>query len=219
MDKIKILVADDHPLVRSGIMNLLAGQDNMEVIGEAGSGEECVEKVKLLKPDVVILDISMPGISGLEAVGLIKKEVPSAAIVILTMHEEKEYMYNTLRLPIDGLLHKSAGKEEIIDAVKSAASGVKYYGKAVKEILVNNFVDKYPDTEKKEEPLLTKREKDILVLVAEGLSSYEISEKLSISHRTVDTHRSNLIQKFNLKSSFGLLKFALDFVNSQRKTT
>jgi len=211
MDKIKVMLVDDHMLVRSGIKNLLADQEDILIEGEVSSGEEAVEKARLIHPDLILMDISLPGISGLEAAKIIKSEMPSVKIVALTMHDEKEYVYNMLKTNIDGLLHKSAGKNEISGAIRNAAAGNKYYGSAVSEMLVNNFVDRFR-TDELDTVILTKREKEIVYFLAQGLSTSEIAEKLSISHRTVDTHRSNLIQKFNLNSSSELIKFSVEFV-------
>jgi DNA-binding NarL/FixJ family response regulator len=128
------------------------------------------------------------------------------------MHEEQEYIYNTIKLNIDGLLHKSASKEEIVEAIRSTASGNKFYGKSVHAVLINHFVDRYPDDDD-DIMILTKREKEILIRIAQGMSTLEIADNLSISPRTVDSRRSNLIQKFKLKNSAGLMKFAINYLN------
>jgi len=209
--KIKVLIVDDHLLVRSGIKSLLDDQTDIEISGEASSGEEAVEKARSLNPDVILMDISLPGISGLEASKIIKQEIPSAAVVILTMHDEREYVYNTLKMNIDGLLHKSASKQEIAAAIRSAASGEKFYGSTVSEMLVDHFVDRFKIDEIND-LILTKREKEIVYLLAQGLSTSEIAERLSVSPRTIDTHRSNLIQKLNLNNSADLVRFCVEFI-------
>lgn len=209
--KIKILIVDDHLLVRSGIKSLLDDQSDMEISSEASSGEEAVEKARAIRPDVILMDISLPGISGLEAAEIIKQELPSTAVVILTMHDEREYVYNTLKMNIDGLLHKSASKQEIVAAIRSAASGEKFYGSTVSEMLVDHFVDRFKIDEINN-LVLTKREKEIVYLLAQGLSTSEIAERLSVSPRTIDTHRSNLIQKLNLNNSADLVRFCVEFI-------
>lgn len=211
MEKIKVLLVDDHLLVRSGIISLLADQQDIIISGEASSGEEAVEKAGVLNPDVILMDISLPGISGLEAAEKIKLEHPQMKVVILTMHDEREYLYNTLKMNIDGLLHKSAGKDEISEAIRNAANGVKYYGSTVSEMLVNHFIDRFRIDEL-DNLILTKREKEIVYLLSQGLSTSEIAERLCISPRTVDTHRSNLIQKLNLKNASDLVRFSVDFI-------
>jgi DNA-binding NarL/FixJ family response regulator len=215
MDKIKLLIVDDHLLVRSGIISLLSDEEDIEISGEAASGEEALKKVESIKPDVVLMDISMSGMSGLQAAELIKNHSPAVKVIILTMHEEKEYLYNALKIKVDGILNKSAGKTELSEAVRSASKGERYFGRSVSEILADHFIE---DTHTKGKTLLlTKREKEILLCIAENLTTSEIAEKLSVSPRTIDTHRSNLIQKYHLKSAQGLYKFALDYVANSDK--
>jgi DNA-binding NarL/FixJ family response regulator len=215
MNTIQVLLVDDHLLVRSGIKSLLADQKDILIAGEASSGEEALEFVKSNLPDVILMDISMPGISGLQAAEIIKKENPGIKIIMLTMHEEKEYIYNVLKLKVNGILHKSASKNEITEAIRVAASGERYLGRSVSSLLADHFLqDMHSDSVKL---LLTKREKEILSCVAANYTTAEIAEHLCISPRTVDTHRSNIIQKYNLKNSQGLYKFALDYVNPPGK--
>jgi DNA-binding NarL/FixJ family response regulator len=219
MKKIKLLIVDDHMLVRSGVITLLSDQDDMIIAGEASSGEEAVEKAKSCSPDVVLMDISMSGISGLEAAEIILKDSPQIKIVILTMHEEKEYIYNALKLKVSGILNKNADKYEITEAIRTAFAGNRFYSKNILDVLTENFIEGTNRSEEKISTMLSRREKEILVLIAEGFSSSEIAAQLLISPRTVDTHRSNMIQKYNLKSAQGLIKFAIDFVNTQKNNS
>ncbi len=214
MKKIKVLLVDDHLLVRTGIISLLSDQQDFIISGEATSGEEAVEKAGILDPDVILMDISLPGISGLEAAEKIKQEHPQIKVVILTMHDEREYLYNTFKMNIDGLLHKSAGKDEISEAIRSAFKGGKYYSSAVSEMLVNHFIDRFRIDEI-DNLILTRREKEIVYLLSQGLSTSEIADRLSLSVRTIDTHRSNLIQKLNLKNASDLVRFSVDFMKKK----
>jgi two-component system, NarL family, response regulator NreC len=215
MNKIKLLIVDDHLLVRTGITSLLSDQTDIEITGEASSGEEAIEKVNSSEPDVILMDISMEGISGLKAAELIKQDHPDIKIIMLTMHDENEYIYNALKIKVNGFLHKSAGKNEIAEAVRSCAEGNVYIGRNITEILAEYFVGEV-QTEGKV-LLLTKREKEILSCIAADFTTNEIAGHFSISPRTVDTHRSNLIQKYNLKNAQGLYRFAADYVRNSRK--
>jgi DNA-binding NarL/FixJ family response regulator len=217
MSEIKVLIVDDHLLVRSGIISLIADQSDIVAAGEAGSGEEALNMIEFCDPDVILMDISMAGMSGLQAAEIIKVKYPEIKILILTMHEEKEYIYNALKTKVEGILNKNASKTEIVEAIRSVAAGGKYYGKTVSEILANHFVENITQAETRSKLFLTKREKEILSYIAEGLSTSDIAEHLAISTRTVESHRSNLIQKYDLKNVQGLFKFAIDFKASQNK--
>ncbi len=214
MTKIKILIVDDHALVRAGVFSLLKENDNMEIIGEAENGEEAIEKVIKLKPDVALIDISMPGISGIEATKEIKRQRPETQILILTMHENEEYIYNALINGADGLLHKNTTKEEITLAITKIASGQKFFGNNFSEVLLNKFLNKHnTDGTTEGKIILTKREKEILYWVGRGFSNIEIGDKLNISPRTVDTHKTNLVQKLNLKNTNALIRYAYENEN------
>jgi two-component system response regulator NreC len=213
MDKIRVLIVDDHFLVRTGIISLLKDVPEIEIIGEAENGKTAIEMCKISAPEVVLMDISMPGMSGIEATKYIKVVNPSINILILTMHESEEYFYNTLKQGASGILNKNAGKEELIAAIKSVSAGKRYIGNSISELMIDTLMQKFEEdflNKEKEQVILTKREKDILYFIANGFSNQDIAEKLKISVRTVETHKSNLMQKLNLKSAAALSLYAFE---------
>lgn len=211
MDTIRTFIVDDHLLVREGIKSLLKDEKEIEIIDEAENGTDAVKKSLELKPDVILMDISMPDISGLEATSVIKRDLPSVNILILTMHENEEYIYSALKLGASGILHKNISKEELIMAIKTVAGGKRYFGLSISQIVIENLIKKFDENNStKEEIILTKREKEVLHLIASGFSNLEIADSLTISSRTVDSHKTNLMKKLNLKSSASLTKFAIE---------
>jgi two-component system, NarL family, response regulator NreC len=216
MDKIRILLADDHELVRSGLMKLLETYKDLTVVGEAGDGLEAIEKTKALKPDVLIIDLSMPKLSGVEATKIVRKECPQVAVLVLTMHQNEEYVYQIFKSGAGGYILKDAGKDDLATAIRTVARGEKYFSSRVSEIMVSGFLRKTSmrdegtsGTTEGLKVALTRREKEVLSLIAEGLNNQEISERLFISPRTVDTHRTNIMQKLDIHDVGNLVKFAI----------
>lgn len=210
--KIKVLIADDHDIVRSGLRMLFQRTPDVVVVGEAGDGEEAVRLAEKIKPDVAILDVSMPKLNGLQATRALKERFPSIRVLILTIHEEEEYIYEMIRSEADGHVLKSANRKEIIDAVHSVASGGQFYSSAISSLMINEFIRKVKEDEeapKRPAQSLTKREIEILRLVAHGLSSKEIAEKLFLSVSTINTHRTNLMHKLDIHDTAGLTKYAI----------
>ncbi|MBI3005595.1 MAG: response regulator transcription factor [Ignavibacteriales bacterium] len=213
MDKIRVLLADDHALVRSGLIRLLEPHKDIVVIGEAEDGEEAIRMAKQLKPDVVVIDLSMPKVSGIEASKILKKECPSAHVLVLTMHENEEYVYQILKSGAGGYILKNAGRDEIATGIRSVAKGERFFSPRVSEIMVEGYLKKAQEREKKtQEPEvpLTAREKEVLMLIAEGMNNQQIAEKLYISPRTADTHRTNIMQKLDIHDAANLVRYALE---------
>ena len=213
MGKIRILLADDHPLIRSGIATLLQSYKDFEIVGEAQDGEEAVEKTKVLKPDVLIIDLSMPKLSGTEATGIITKKHPDVKVLVLTMHENEEYVYQILKSGAGGYVLKSAGKEELSAAIRAVAKGEKFFSPRVSEIMAESYVRRKErgETSSKVEVIpLTRREKEILRLVVTGLTNQQIADQLCISPRTVDTHRTNIMQKLDIHDVANLVRYAIE---------
>lgn len=209
-DLIKIIVADDHHLVRNGIVKILQDHENIEVIAEAVNGEEAIEKSRILKPDILLLDLDMPIMTGIDAVPVVRKELEEVKIGILTMHKEPSLVHKLMKLGVDGYLYKSSHPEDLIHGVMEIASGRRFYTSEVTENLVQSSKFSQPGKEQLLLlALLSDREKEILKLIAEGMSNTEIGEKLFISVRTVDTHRSNMMKKLNVKNLAGLIRFAI----------
>ena len=206
MNEIKLLLVDDHQVITDGLKALLDKQPGIRVSATASNGFEALELIKLLEFDLVLMDIDMPGMNGLDATLLIKKMKKPPKVVILSMHSEKGMVEELIANGVDGYLLKNSGKEELINAIKKVMAGDKYFGSEVTLSLLNK---KSPESTIKGNFDLTEREIEILRLVAEGLTNKEIGEKLFISHRTVDTHRTNLMRKLEVNNIAGLISFAI----------
>lgn len=208
---IQIIVADDHRLVREGIVRILNDHPGFEVIAEAENGKQALEKCEMFNPDVLLLDLDMPVLNGLDAVPLLKKQLPELKIGILTMHEEKLLIEKMIKLGVHGYLYKSSEPAELLEGVTKIAAGKTFYTSAVTENLVKSDTI-FQNTSYDQTLLLAQlsdREKEILTLIAQGMSNTEIGNELSISHRTVDSHRQNLLKKLEVKNLAGLIRFAL----------
>jgi len=213
MYKIKVLIVDDHLLIRTGIKSLLKDSPLIHVIGEAENGNEAIEKFEKLRPDVVLMDISMPGISGIEATRIIKEKYSLAKILILTMYDSEEYILSSVKNGASGVLHKNVNKKDLIDAINTVAEGKKYFGQELTQLLIENLVSRYDgeiSAQQKDKIFLTIREKEILYYIADGMSNMEIADKLKISPRTVDSHKTNIMQKYNIKTTGALARFAFE---------
>jgi len=205
---IKVLIADDHALVRDGVRALLSTADDMEVVAEAGDGREAVDRARETSPDVVLLDINMPGLGGLEAVPLIQREAPRARILILTQYEHADYVRRFLRLGVAGYVLKKAAGAELISAIRAAHRGGLVLDPAIaREALKDSEAGVEPTDDPYES--LTERERQVLKLVAEGRSNKEIASLLDISVKTAMTHREHVMQKLNLHNRTDLTLFAI----------
>jgi len=213
MKNTKILIVDDHEVVRDGLRNILLSLENISIAGEAGNGEDAIKMYNSVKPDLVIMDISMPGMNGIEATKIIKEKDPDAKILILTMHDNQEYLNQIIRSGAKGFILKNTDKEELLDAVKTVASGENFFSKDISKLIIDNYIRSAKDQEKsdgfKEVPL-TKREIEILKLIASGYSNQEIANILYISYNTVDTHRKNIMHKLSIKNTAGLVRYAIE---------
>ncbi|MCL4111207.1 UNVERIFIED_CONTAM: hypothetical protein GTU68_043120 [Idotea baltica] len=198
---INILLADDHPLVQDGLRIRFDEIEDINVIGVASDGEELLEKVKLLKPDVVITDISMPKINGLKATHLLSKEYPEIKVLILTMHDNKEYIQNAIDSGAKGYILKDKPAAEMIEAVRTIFNGETHYCSSSVKTLDKTAHQQDPDK-------LTSREQAIFMELLNGLKNKHISEKLNISVRTVECHRSNIYRKLDTHSLTGLIRYA-----------
>jgi len=221
MEKIRILLADDHALVRSGLIRLLEPNKDILVVGEAEDGEEAIRKTKELKPDVVVIDLSMPKINGIEAAKIISKECPESRVLVLTMHENEEYVYQIFRSGANGYILKNANRNEITTAIRAVAKGERFFSSRVSEIMVEGYLRKAEEREKgtdSSDVELTTREREVLSLIAEGCNNQQIGDKLFISPRTVDTHRTNIMQKLDIHDAANLVKYALEHGFGEKRT-
>lgn len=203
MNPLRILIADDHPLVRDGLRSRLQRSEEMLVVGEACNGEEALDMVGRLLPDVVLMDINMPKLNGIQATEAILDGWPKTIILVLSMHDDREYVTNVISAGARGYVLKSASAEEMYNAIKAVHSGGVYYSPSVATALMNEPASTTTS--------LTDREQHVLGLLANGLSNKEIARELDISTRTVETHRRNLKQKLNTRSTAELIRFAIDY--------
>lgn len=213
---ITVFIADDHKIFRDGIISLLDNEDDIQVVGEAGNEEELFEKVTGLQPMVILMDISMGASNGIEATEKILKRFPNIKVLALSMHSESSYILKMLEAGASGYLLKDAGSREMIAAIHTVASGDTYFSQQVSQTLLNHLHSGKKVLGKRPGVPLTKRELEVLQLIAEEHSNSEIAEKLYISIRTVDTHRRNLLEKLGVKNTAGLVKNAirLGLINS-----
>ncbi len=210
MKQIRILLADDHTIMRNGLRLLLERQPGFQVIGEAADGRETVEMTETLRPDVVVLDIAMPNLNGIEAARQIAAKLPGIAVVILSMHSDESYVLRALKAGARAYLLKDSAESDLISAIKAVTEGKAFFSPAISKMLVDDYVlrlqqrcvdDSYE--------LLTTREREILQLVAEGKSNKDVANLLSLSLYTIETHRGNIMQKLNLHSVPELILYAV----------
>lgn len=206
--KTRVLLADDHGLVRAGIRSLLERIGTVEVIGETGDGRQVLRMVKELLPDLVLLDIAMPSLNGLEAAARITKEFPDTAIIMLSMHANEEYVLQALRAGASGYLVKDAATAELEIAMRSVTNGKTYLSPSISKTLVDEYLG---NSEKARSPLerLTARQREILQLVTEGHTTRQIAELLNVSVKTVETHRAQLMDRLEIRDIPGLVRYAI----------
>ncbi|MBV9689864.1 MAG: response regulator transcription factor [Ktedonobacteraceae bacterium] len=208
--KIHILLADDHTILRAGLKMMLNAQPDMEVVGEAHDGRQAIQEAYRLQPDVILMDITMPDINGIEATRQIKKLLPDIKVLILTMHEHDEYVFQALRAGASGYMLKEAADTELISALHIIQSGQFFLSPTAQSVMVGDYLQRVRTGEEKDSySCLTEREREILKLVAEGYTNNQIAERLIISPKTVDTHRTHIMDKLNLHSRAELVKYAM----------
>jgi two-component system, NarL family, response regulator NreC len=208
--KIHILLADDHTILRAGLKMMLNAQPDMEVVGEAQDGRQALSEAQRLRPDIVLMDITMPDMNGIEATRMIKKLLPDVKVLVLTMHENDEYIFQALRAGASGYMLKEAADTELISALHIVQSGQFYLSPIAQSVMVGDYLQRVRAGEEKDSySSLTEREREILKLVAEGYTNNQIAERLVISPKTVDTHRTHIMDKLNLHSRAELVKYAM----------
>ncbi len=212
---IGVLVADDHTIVRRGLVSLLSLAEGLEVIGEASDGRVAVDLTLKLDPDVVLMDISMPGLNGLEATLRIKKESPHVKVLVLSAHDNEDYVLQVVRSGANGYLLKNSSAEELYAAIRAVHGGHAFFSPSVSRILLDSFMQSGetpgPESTARQLPdsRLTSREREILQLIAEGKTHQEAADLLHISPRTVDTHCHNIMKKLDIHESAGLVAYAI----------
>jgi two-component system, NarL family, response regulator NreC len=210
MRKIRILLADDHQLIRTGLRLVIEQQADLSVVGEASDGRQAVALAKSLRPDVTVMDISMPSLSGIEAALQITQSHPEIAVIVLSMHPDESYVLRALKAGVKGYLLKDSADSDLIEAVRAVARGKSFFSPSVSKVLLDDYMRKLKRSGAEDAyDLLTPREREILQLVAEGKSNKEVANLLNLSVYTVETHRSNIMQKLRLKGIPELMLYAV----------
>lgn len=208
-EKIRILLVDDHAVLRTGLRMFFNSQEDMEVAGEAVSAEDAFEKLLSIKPDIVLLDISLPGISGVEAIARIKELSPEVRVLMLTMHEGEEYLQQTLQAGANGYVLKKAADTELLEAVRAVARNDVFVHPSMAQTLIRALYTRDVNESCRKNINLTEREKEVLNLVALGHTNKEISEKLSVSVKTVETHKARIMEKTDCERRSELVRYAM----------
>jgi two-component system response regulator NreC len=210
MEKIRVLLAEDHTIVRQGIAALLGVESDMEVVGEASNGWEAIESAKKLIPDVVVMDISMRHLNGLEATREIKKLYSSIKVLVLTMYDNEEWVFQILKAGASGYLIKDSAMTDLISAIRAIHQGDSYLSPSISKKVIEEYIRKAELGDKKGiEDLLSGREREILQLIAEGHSVPQIASLLYISRKTVEAHKTHIMEKLNIHDKVGLIKYAI----------
>lgn len=208
MTKVRVLVADDHTIVRQGLVGILKASEEVEVVAEASDGNEAVEKALKTKPDVAVLDVSMPRLSGIEAARRIHEALPGTRLLVLTMHDDEEYILKMVRAGASGYLLKDGAASELLAGIKALKAGKTFFGPHATRALAEAFARDKPTEPDDPYERLTDREREVFQLVVEGKTNPEIGEILFISAKTVDNHRTRLMEKLGLHSTAELVRYA-----------
>ena len=212
MDNIKVLLAEDHTIVRKGIRSLLDKESGIKVIGEAEDGRDAIKKTEALQPDVVVMDIGMPGLNGLEATRQLKKRFPEMKFIILTVHANEEYVLQTLRAGASGYLVKKAAPSELISAIQAVYKGDSFLSPSISRTVIDEYIRQAEQMSEGEEihEKLTSREREVFQLIIEGHKNREIANLLHVSIKTVETHKAHIMDKLNVHSTAKLIRYAMD---------
>ena len=204
-----IVIAEDHTILREGLRSLLSSEPELRVVGEAKDGREAIQRVEQLEPDLILMDLSMPRMNGVEAIREIKSRIPKTGVLALTVHKAEEFVLEVLQAGADGYVLKDASSEELLMAIRSVLGGQRYLSPAVSQLVIEGYL---AGRKTRESPwdTLTKREREILKLIAEGHKNKEIADYLCISVKTVEKHRANLMKKLDLHSAAALTAYAME---------
>ncbi len=209
MDKIRVILIDDHAILRAGLRAIISAEADMEVVGEASDGREAVAKAERLLPDVALMDISMPVMDGLEATHRIQQSCPEVKVLVLTIHDNEEYLFQVLEAGASGYLVKKSADTELISAIHAVHRGEAFLSPQVTKMLIGRYLYAVNQGEEKQHyDELTSREKEVLKLIADGYTNQEIADRLIISVKTVETHRAHILEKLELRTRADLVKYA-----------
>jgi DNA-binding NarL/FixJ family response regulator len=209
MAKIRVLLAEDHHLVREGLKLLVDNQPDMETVGEAGDGRAAVRLAEELRPDVVIMDISMPGLNGLKATEALKQACPDVRILTLTRHTDEGFVHQLLRAGASGYVLKQSAPTELLGAVRAVAAGGSYLDPAIAGKVIDSFARSRTGSQAESRTALSERETDVLRLIARGYSNKEVAARLEISVKTVEVHKANAMRKLDMRSRIDLMRYAV----------
>jgi two-component system, NarL family, response regulator NreC len=205
--RIRILLTDDHTVLRSGLRALLSAQPDMEVAGEAAEGSEALRLAQAIRPDVVVMDIGMPGVGGIDATARIRRELPATKVLILSMHDDQGYLRQALRAGASGYVLKKAADTELLAAIRAAARGEVFLDPSLAKGLVEDVV--LPKAQERESPTLSEREREVLRLLARGHTNQQVADRLCIGVKSVETYKARLMDKLGLKGRAELVRYAL----------
>lgn len=207
--KIRVLLADDHPVVLTGVKNSLSAYDHIEVVDEASNGREVLRKVKESSPDIILMDISMPVMNGLEVTRRLHKSYPKIKVLAFTMHDDKEYVVEIVRSGARGYVLKETSPLELVRAIEVVSAGDAFFSPAISSVLLKQFISSEKKRKKRRPTQITKREGEVLALIADEYTNKEIAERLGVSIRTIETHRERIMFKLDIHTVAGLTKFAI----------
>lgn len=212
MVTVNVLLVEDHAIVRQGIKALLEEEPDIVVVGETGDGSQALVLVENLCPNVVLMDLSLPGLGGIEATHQIRERFPDVRVVVLSMHEHEEYVFRALRAGASGYVVKQSTSTELVLALRAVAGGSTFLSPTISQILIDDYVHRAGARDKDDAALdiLTPREREVLQLIARGFNNRQIAERLHISVKTVETHRGNMMRKLDVHDRAGVVKFAMD---------
>jgi two-component system, NarL family, response regulator NreC len=209
MSAIRVLIADDHKIIRDGLKTLVEKESEMEVVAEAENGRETIRLAQKHNPNIVIMDVTMPDMNGIEATRKIREENSKIRVIALSMHSDRKYVLGMLEAGASGYLLKDSAFDELVEAIRQAADGRMYLSPRIADVVVKGYLDKAPGSSCASGPMLTPREREVLQLLAEGMAAKEIATHISVSVKTVETHRRNMMIKLDLRSIAELTKYAV----------
>ena len=205
MNQCRLVIADDHTIVREGIRSLLEAREDFVVLGEASTGREAISKVEELRPDIVIMDVSMPDLNGLEATRQIKKRFPECKILVLTMYEDKESIRRMLQCGASGYVVKKSAVSQLFDAIEAVVKGDAFFSPSISKIVLEDYIKELDSSDR----ILSSREIEVLQLIAEGRTNREIADLLHLSVKTVEGHKDNIKKKLDVRDTAGIVKYAI----------
>ncbi|HJQ09425.1 MAG TPA: response regulator transcription factor [Gemmatimonadaceae bacterium] len=207
-DVVRVVLADDHPIVRDGLRRLVNTQADMRVVGEAENGEAACQTARLLAPDVLVMDLSLPQLSGAEATVRVRRESPDVKVLVLTVHEERQYLTQLLRAGASGYVLKRAAPAELVRAIRTVAAGGTYIDESLTGTVIEGYLDAEKTAEKDADEALSDREREVLVRIARGYSNKEIAGDLGLSVKTVETYKARVAEKLGLRTRVEIVRFA-----------